>query len=98
MRAERRLLRLVKPYRGLLGVGLLTTFLASLLDGFTLVMLIPLLKHLFGTAGSLRTGSTRLEAFMDRLVEPLVAGAHARAGGGAAGGGAGRRRCCSRTP
>jgi ATP-binding cassette, subfamily B, bacterial MsbA len=75
VQTERRLLRLIKPYRLLLGAGLVTTFLASLLDGFTLVILIPLLKHLFGTAGQLRTGSTRLEAFMDRLVEPLVAGA-----------------------
>jgi hypothetical protein len=43
VRTEFRLLRLVKPYRVLLGVGLATTFLASLLDGFTLVILIPLL-------------------------------------------------------
>jgi subfamily B ATP-binding cassette protein MsbA len=75
VRTELRLLRLVKPYRGLLGVGLATTFVASLLDGFTLVILIPLLKHLFGTAGALRSGSTRLEAFVDRMVDPLVAGA-----------------------
>ena len=74
MRTELRLLRLIRPYRGLLGLGLITTFLASLLDGFTLVILIPLLKHLFGTAGQLRTGSTRLEAVIDRLIEPLVAG------------------------
>jgi subfamily B ATP-binding cassette protein MsbA len=75
MRTELRLLRLVRPYRGLLGLGLATTFLASLLDGFTLVILIPLLKNLFGTAGQLRTGSTRLEALVDRMVEPVVAGA-----------------------
>ena len=74
MRTELRLLRLIRPYRGLLGLGLLTTFLASLLDGFTLVVLIPLLKHLFGTAGQLRTGSTRLEAMVDRAIEPLIAG------------------------
>jgi len=74
VRAELRLLRLVTPYRALLGFGLVTTMLASLLDGFTLVMLVPLLKHLFGTAGSLRAGSTQLEALIDRLVEPLVAG------------------------
>ena len=74
MRPEIRLLRLVTPYRVLLAFGLLTTLLASLLDGFTLVMLVPLLKHLFGTAGSLRAGSTQLEALMDRLVDPLVAG------------------------
>ncbi len=74
MRAELRLLRLVTPYRALLAFGLLTTLLASLLDGFTLVILVPLLKHLFGTAGSLRAGSTQLEALTDRLVDPLVAG------------------------
>ena len=74
MRTELRLLQLVRPYKGLLALGLVTTFLASLLDGFTLVILIPLLKHLFGTAGQLRPGSSRLEELMDRVVEPLVAG------------------------
>ena len=74
MRPELRLLRLIIPYRGLLVLGLATTLLASLLDGFTLVLLVPLLKHLFGTAGQLRTGSTQLEGLVDRLVEPLVAG------------------------
>jgi ATP-binding cassette, subfamily B, bacterial MsbA len=74
VRTELRLLRLVVPYRGLLALGLLTTFLASLLDGFTLVVLIPLLKHLFGTTGELRPGSTQLEIFVSRLTEPLVAG------------------------
>jgi ATP-binding cassette, subfamily B, bacterial MsbA len=74
VRTELRLLRQVRPYRGWLGLGLLTTFLASLLDGVTLVILIPLLKHLFGTAGQLRAGSTRLEALVYRLTEPLVAG------------------------
>ena len=74
VRTELRLLRLVGPYRGLLALGLLTTFLASLLDGFTLVILIPLLKHLFGTTGELRAGSTQLEALVTRLTEPLVTG------------------------
>ena len=73
-RAELRLLRMVRPYRGLLALGLVTTFVASLLDGLVLVVLIPLLKHLFGTAGELRAGSTQLEALVNRLTEPLVAG------------------------
>ncbi len=55
-------------------IGLGTTMVASLLDGFTLVLLVPLLKHLFGTAGSLRAGSTELESLINRMVEPLVAG------------------------
>jgi ATP-binding cassette, subfamily B, bacterial MsbA len=74
VRVELRLLQQVKPYRGLLALGLATTALASLLDGFTLVILIPLLKHLFGTSGALRAGSTRLEAWVTQLTEPLVAG------------------------
>jgi Flp pilus assembly protein TadB len=74
VRPELRLLRLIIPYRGLLLLGLVTTLLASMLDGFTLVLLVPLLKHLFGTAGDLRPGSTQLENFVDRMVEPLVAG------------------------
>jgi ATP-binding cassette, subfamily B, bacterial MsbA len=74
VRPEIRLLRLIIPYRGLLVLGLATTLLASLLDGFTLVLLVPLLKHLFGTAGSLRAGSTQLESLVNRLVEPLIAG------------------------
>jgi len=74
VRPELRLLRLIIPYRGLLTIGLGTTMLASLLDGFTLVLLVPLLKHLFGTSGSLRTGSTQLESLINRMVEPLVGG------------------------
>jgi ATP-binding cassette, subfamily B, bacterial MsbA len=74
VRTELRLLRLAKPYRGLLTLGLFSTFFASLLDGFTLVILIPLLRHLFGTAGGLRPGSSQLEAIIHRLTEPLVAG------------------------
>jgi subfamily B ATP-binding cassette protein MsbA len=74
VRTELRLLRLVMPYRGALALGVVTTFLASVLDSFVLVILIPLLKHLFGTAGELRAGSTQLESLVDRLTEPLVAG------------------------
>jgi len=65
---------MVRPYWGLLAAGLATTTVASVLDGFVLIILIPLLKHLFGTSGALRTGSTELEAWVDRLVDPLVAG------------------------
>jgi ATP-binding cassette, subfamily B, bacterial MsbA len=74
VRTELRLLKFVRPYRGLLAAGLVVTFLASVLDGFVLVMLIPLLKNLFGSAGELHTGSTQLEALVDRAIQPLVAG------------------------
>ena len=74
MRTESRLLRLVRSYWGLLAAGVLVTFVASLLDGVVLVVLIPLLKNLFGTAGELRAGSTQLEELVDRMVQPLTAG------------------------
>jgi len=44
------------------------------LDGFTIVVLIPLLKALFGTAGALSTQSSPLERLSDRLLSPLVSG------------------------
>ena len=82
MRTELRLLRLVRPYWGLLAAGLAVTFLASLLDGFVLVVLIPLLKNLFGTAGQLQAGATQLEALVDRILAPVVAGlSHSEAAG-----------------
>ena len=75
METLRRLLPYLRPYRGLFVLSVVTTLLASVLDGFTVVVLVPLLKHLFGTAGVLRTGSTQLEELMDRLMGPLLAGA-----------------------
>ncbi|HET8650366.1 MAG TPA: ABC transporter ATP-binding protein, partial [Gemmatimonadales bacterium] len=74
MRTEARLFRLVWPYRGLYLLGLVCTALASVLDGVTLVILIPLLRYLFGTAGAIHTGSTRLEAWLDQLTAPILAG------------------------
>jgi subfamily B ATP-binding cassette protein MsbA len=74
VRTELRLLRLVRPYWRLLAAGLAVTFLVSVLDGFVLVILIPLLKNLFGTAGELHAGSTQLEALVERMVQPLTAG------------------------
>ncbi|MEO8199168.1 MAG: ABC transporter ATP-binding protein [Gemmatimonadota bacterium] len=71
---ERRLLSYMRPYRGLFLLGMVTTFLSSLLDGFTIVVLIPLLKQLFGTAGALGQ-STRLESLSEWLLRPFIAGA-----------------------
>ena len=58
MKTERRLLGYLRPYRGLFLLGLLATSVSSVLDGFTIVVLIPLFKHLFGTAGGLTAGGT----------------------------------------
>ncbi|MGH7659168.1 MAG: ABC transporter transmembrane domain-containing protein, partial [Gemmatimonadales bacterium] len=64
----------MRPYTGLFLLALLTAFFASVLDGFTVVVLIPLLKSLFGTAGELG-GVTQLEQVMDWLMTPILVGA-----------------------
>lgn len=71
----KRLFQVARPYWGLFGLGLAATLVASVLDGVTIVILIPLLKTLFGTAGALSPGSTELEAITSRLLEPLIGGA-----------------------
>ncbi len=71
---QRRLLGWLRPYRGRMVLGIGATTLASVLDGATLVFLIPLLRHLFGSAGAL-AGPSGLEQLVDRLLGPLLAGA-----------------------
>ncbi|MGE3617268.1 MAG: ABC transporter ATP-binding protein [Gemmatimonadales bacterium] len=67
-----RLFAVARPYRGLFFLGMAATLTASLLDGVTVVILIPLLKTLFGTAGQLAQQGTALEALTDRLLGPLL--------------------------
>ena len=58
-----------------MGFSLLASLVASLLDGFTLILLIPLLRTLFGTAGALASAApTRLEVFIDWMSAPLLSG------------------------
>ena len=45
-----RLLPWLRPYRATLGLGVLSTTIASLLDGAVLLLLIPLIRHLFGSS------------------------------------------------
>ncbi len=75
MRTELRLLRQVRPYRGRLALAMATSVLSSLLDGTTVVVLIPLLRLLFGTSGQLgASGSVALTRFIDWFSAPLIAG------------------------
>ena len=74
MRSETtRLLALARPYRALLAGALVCSFIASALDGITIVLLVPLLKHLFGTTGPLRTGATPLERWLSDTFAPILA-------------------------
>ena len=58
--------------RALLAGALVCSFIASALDGITIVLLVPLLKHLFGTTGPLRTGATPLERWLTDTFAPLL--------------------------
>ena len=76
---DRRLLATLRPYSGLFLFALAASTVAALFDGVTIVLLIPFLKLLFGTAGALAGGSTRLEAIIDSVLQPLLAGKSAGA-------------------
>ena len=69
-----RLMALARPYRGLMIGALLCSFTASALDGITIVLLVPLLKHLFGTTGAMRAGATPLERWLTDTFAPLLDG------------------------
>ncbi len=76
MRTDLRLLRYLTPRSGWFSLALATAFLASLLDGLIVVLLIPLLKYLFGTAGALTAQApSRLEDAVEWLLRPLIGGA-----------------------
>jgi subfamily B ATP-binding cassette protein MsbA len=54
--------------------GMALAFVAAVLDTATIVLLIPLLTQLFGTTGALAGGNTTLEATVNRVLAPLIAG------------------------
>jgi subfamily B ATP-binding cassette protein MsbA len=67
--------RWLAPYRLTLGLGIVATTVASVLDGLTLLFLIPLLRHLFGSAGTLAGGPPGLEGLVDQVLAPVLRGA-----------------------
>ena len=73
-RVAARLFGMARPYWGLFVLGMVATLAASLLDGVTIVILIPLLKTLFGTTGALSQAPTQLEALTARFMAPMVGG------------------------
>ena len=63
----------MRPFWPLFAGSLVASLLASVLDGLNLILLIPLLQTLFGTAGALEGQTpTNLETFIHWLTDPLV--------------------------
>src|SRR5436305_14681064 len=74
-----RLFLLVRPYALLFVANLVATFVASVLDGATFVLLIPFLRTLFGLAPLPQLGGSSVERVLAVGVGPLLAAGPARA-------------------
>jgi subfamily B ATP-binding cassette protein MsbA len=70
----RRLIGQLRPYRGRYALAVLLYAAGSVLDGAVVVLIIPLLKYLFGEAGALGGGHSGLERFTEWLLHPVLAG------------------------
>jgi len=72
----RRLIRYLRPHRWLFGGSLVSTVLASLFDAFSLVLLIPFLRSLFGQGPVLpQGGRNAVERVIGWVTGPWLEGA-----------------------
>src|SRR2546422_3682409 len=72
MRSGARLLQLLRPYSFLFTAAILATVLASVLDGFTIALLIPFLRTLFGQQALGLAGGSAVQAVLARLTGALI--------------------------
>ncbi len=68
MTRYRRLLGCLRPYRAAFVLSFFAAVVASVLDGFTLALLIPFLRLLFGATASLAETPTLVERILDSTV------------------------------
>src|SRR5256885_17089221 len=68
-----RLFLLLRPYAPLFGANLVATFVASVMDGATFVLLIPFLRTLFGHDPLNVAGGSAVERLVAGWGGPLVA-------------------------
>lgn len=71
---RKRLFGLLRPYAPVFTIGLVLAAIASLFDAGMVIVLVPLLKQLFDTAGPLSMGNTRLEGDISRWLSPILEG------------------------
>jgi subfamily B ATP-binding cassette protein MsbA len=72
MRSGARLLQLLRPYSFLFAVAILATVVASVLDGFTVALLIPFLRTLFGQQALAPAGGSAVQAVLARVTGTLI--------------------------
>src|SRR5438093_1023951 len=68
-----RILGLLRPYSLLCAVNMVTTVVASVLDGATFVLLIPVLRTLFGLQALPATGGSVVETVLGKVLGPFFA-------------------------
>jgi subfamily B ATP-binding cassette protein MsbA len=69
-----RLLGLLRPYLPLFFATIAATIVASVLDGFTFVLMIPFLRTLFGREVLPTEGGSKVEIVLDQVAGPLLRG------------------------
>ncbi|MBI1966459.1 MAG: ABC transporter ATP-binding protein [Gemmatimonadetes bacterium] len=67
-----RLLHQLRPHSLLFAASIAATVLASVLEGFTFVLLIPFLRALFGQQVLPAEGGSRVEAVLDKIAGPFL--------------------------
>src|SRR5574341_1043575 len=67
-----RLLQQLRPYTLLFVASIAATVTASVLDGFTFVLLIPFLRALFGQQVLPPQGGSAVEAVLDKVAGPFL--------------------------
>ncbi|HEX4633905.1 MAG TPA: ABC transporter ATP-binding protein [Gemmatimonadales bacterium] len=73
MRGGARLYSLLRPYTWLFAATMLVTVVASVLDGFSLSMLVPFLRTIFKESTLLPVGGSRAQAIIAWVTGPLLA-------------------------
>src|SRR5262252_3196356 len=69
----RALLRLLRPYTTLFAATIGATLVASLLDGFTFVLLIPFLRTLFHQPAIASAGGSAVQVLLGKIAGPFLA-------------------------
>jgi subfamily B ATP-binding cassette protein MsbA len=68
-----RLLGLLRPYLSLFGATIGATVVASILDGFTFVLLIPFLRTLFHEPAIAPEGGSAVQVLLGKIAGPFLA-------------------------
>src|SRR2546426_367656 len=71
---QRSVVRLLRPYTTLFAATIATTLVASVLDGFTFVLLIPFLRTLFHEPAIASAGGSAAQQLLGRIAGPFLSG------------------------